>query len=739
MPPTTPSTPPSAVPSSPSPASQSAVHVLGPEASAIDFERMSRFPEPGWQVPRHVSFSPDGKELYYLQSESKSEQMALFGLDPKTGKSQLIARASDLGADDKPMSREEELRRERQRKRIAGVSDFRLAARAKVMLIPHGGDLFVRDEAGQITRVYGASDPAIDPKLSADGSHIAFVKKGELWMLDVKTKKESALTTGAPAGVTRGLSDYLAQEELDEQSGLFWSPTGEKIAYLEVDEREVDTLPVMGYRGGKADLMDQRYPRTGRKNPKVRAGILNLKSKKTTWLKEPELGDRYLGRFNWSKDGKWLYFQILDRAQRTVRVVRADAESGAVTELWKESSPSWVAFRRIALLEKSPRMIATTARDGHLHLDLRDASTGKLIAPLTRGDWDVTAIEAVDEARAQVFFSGTMSAPLERHLYSVSLEGGDIKKLTDEAGVHDVIVSHDGASFADLHSSHERMPRAEVRSSDGKLVGELPIPDERDEVTRLKLRSPELVSFKNAEGTTLYGTLLRPRVMDPGKRYPVVVMVYGGPGVQTVLDAWAPRLLWQHLADRGFVVFQVDNRGSAGRGPAFEAPIYKKLGEVEIADQLAGLDYLKGLPYTDMARVGIYGHSYGGFMAALALFKAPDRFKVGVSGSPVTDWRLYDSAYTERYMGTPEENPSGYNASDLAKLASNLQGKLFVLHAMMDENVHFENTTHLIEGLIAAEKKFDLLVFPGERHGYRSPVSRKYAMTRVVDYLAENL
>jgi dipeptidyl-peptidase 4 len=247
------------------------------------------------------------------------------------------------------------------------------------------------------------------------------------------------------------------------------------------------------------------------------------------------------------------------------------------------------------------------------------------------------------------------------------------------------------------------------------------------------------VTVKSDAGDTLYGEILEPRTIEPGKRYPVIVMVYGGPGVQLVRDEWAPHLLWQHLADRGFVIFQLDNRGSAGRGPAFEAPIHKRLGEVELSDQLAGLDYLKTLPFVDTDRAGIYGHSYGGFMAALALLKAPDRFKVGVSGSPVTEWGRYDTGYTERYMATPAENPAGYAGADLAKMAKNLRGKLFLIHAMMDENVHFENSAHLIDALVEAEKKFDLFVFPGERHGYRSPVARKYAMMRVVDYFVDNL
>jgi len=734
MSPTTPISP--AGSTAPAPAS-SRPSILGADASPVDFERISHFPEPGLQIPRVVAFSPDSKRVTYLQSETQGAEMALFGFDLETQKASVLVRASDLQKQDRPMSREEELRRERQRQRTSGITGYAWAKRADVMVIPHGGDLFVRGADGVITRLTDSAEPAIDPQLCADGSRIAFVRKGELALIDVKTKKETALTHGAPAGVTRGLSDFIGQEELDEPSGLFWSPSCDKLLYLEVDERAVETVPVMGFRHDKPDLMEQRYPRAGTKNATVKPGIYDLKSKKTTWLKVPP-GDRYFGRFTFLPDGKSLVFQSLTRDQQTLNVLHADLATGAVTELWTESSPTWVMYSEVHALERSPVLIATTIAGGHIHLEARDATTGKRLAELTHGDWDVADVTGIDEEKGLVYFLGTMTSKVEVQLYSVPVSGGAIEKITTERGVHAVTMSRDGKAWVDVHSASDRMPRAVVHGAAAAVLGELAIPREAD-LEKLQIRPLKLISVKSTLGDTLYGQILEPRKIEPGKRYPVIDMVYGGPGVQLVRDEWAPHLLWQHLADRGFVVFQLDNHGSAGRGPAFEAPIYKRMGEIELQDQLTGLDYLKTLPFVDTDRAGIYGHSYGGFMAALAMLKAPDRFKVAVSGSPVTEWSLYDTGYTERYMSTPAENPTGYAASDLAKMAKNLQGKLFLIHAMMDENVHFENSAHLIDALIEAEKKFDLLVFPGERHGYRSPAARKYAMMRVVDYFVDNL
>jgi dipeptidyl-peptidase-4 len=710
---------------------------LGPEASAIGFERIAKFPEPGWQTPRSVTYSPDGKLVTYLQSESQSEEMALFAFDLAKKESRVIVRASDLVKQQKALSREEELRRERRRTRIAGVTEYRWAKKAKVMLIPYLGELFLRDEVGAITQLTGSHDAVIDPKLSDDGTKVAYVKKGELALLDVSTKHETALTHGAPEGVTRGLSDFIAQEEFDEESGFWWSPGGDRLAYLEVDERDVATFPVMGYREKKPDLMQQRYPHAGAKNPSVRAGILDLKTQKTVWLALPE-GDRYLGRFQWSPDGKALWFQALSRDQKRLGVMRADPATGKVAEVWSATSPTWIEFSKIRLLEKAPRAVATAVIDGHHHLEVRDTETGAVVASLTKGDWDVEKIAAIDEDRGRVYFTADKVARLERRLHAVPLAGGEIVTLTGERGVHAIAMHRDGRTYVDEHSASDRPPRAVVRDVDGGELGALPIPD-APEIHELGLRTPEILEVKSPGGPTLYGALLEPRHMKPGVRYPVVVMVYGGPGVQSVLDMWMPRLLWQHLADRGFVVFQLDNRGSAGRGPAFQAPIYKQLGKAELEDQLAGLDALAKLPFVDPSRIGIYGHSYGGFMATLALLAAPDRFKVGIAGAPVTDWRLYDTGYTERYMSTPEDNPAGYEAADLARLAPSLKGKLLLLHALMDENVHFDHTAHLVDALVAAGKRFDFFVFPGERHGYRNPAARRYAMHRVVDYLVENL
>ncbi len=648
-------------------------------------------------------------------------------------------RASDIVASDRPLSREEELRRERQRKRIKGVTGYAWAKNANVMLLPLGGNVYVRLEDGKIKQLTTSDAPEIDPQICADASKVAYARGRELFVVDVDSGKETQLTKDAPQNVTRGQSDFNGQEEFGEPSGLWWSPSCDKLAYLEVDEGDVGRIPVMGYRNG-ADLQHHRYPRTGTKNPTTKLGVIDLKSLRTSWIEMPSSGaidaaDQYIGRVTWSQDGQQLFFERLSRNQQNLALVRADPRTGKAQHLLEESAPTWLDMTELRALNDGS-VLWTVRRNGHQHLERRNGADGTLITSITSGEWDVSHIVGVDESRGRVLFIGNQHAVIDRQLYGANLDGSGVSRISQQDGVHNVSSGHAKHGWVDIHSSNTRPPSAAVHSADGTQIGEIPVKLDPD-FERLALRSVELLEVDSEPG--LRGALLKPRNMQPGVRYPVIVMVYGGPGVQTILNSWNPRLLWQHLADRGFVIWQLDNRGSTGRGHAFEAPIHKSMGTIELDDQLAGLDYLTSLPFVDADRIGIYGHSYGGYLSALAMLKAPERFKVGVSGSPVTDWKFYDTGYTERYMSTPQENGAGYARSSLLPLAGKLQGKLLIVHALMDENVHFEHTAAFIDALVTADRDFDLLVFPGERHGYRSPNARRYAYRRVVDYFAEHL
>ena len=724
------------------------VVVSGADASPITFTRMASYPEPGWNVPRRVEHAPGGAQITYLASESGDETMSLFALDTTSGKSEVLLRAKDLAGQgggpgtSAAFSREEELRRERQRDRNEGITSYTWAKSAPVMVIPYRGDVFVRDarpgKPTQVRALTSTPEPELDATPCSTGERVAFVRGSELVAVDVANGREVFATRGAASGITRGQSDFNGQEEFDEPSGFFWSPRCDRIAYLEVDERPVATVPVMGYRAGKPELMMQRYPRAGTNNPIVRVGVVDLATRQTTWLRLPEGGEHYLGRFRWSDDGKALYLQALSRDQKRLALLRSDPATGTTTELVREASPSWMSFSPLRLLARSGGLLFTTAKSGHRHLEVRSERDGSLTKTLTEGPWDVDGIAAVDEARGRVVVVGTREGPLERHAYAVPLAGGAPARLTTEHGTHAVQFDEAGRSWVDVHSALDRLPSAVIMGETDTKVAELPVRADPD-LASLALRTPKLVTIPTANGETLHGALLTPRTIT-GK-HPVVIMVYGGPTAQLVQDRWAPRLMWQHLADRGFVVFQLDNRGSAGQGVAFSQLVHKRLGQLELEDQVAGARWLATQPFVDAARIGIYGHSYGGFMAAMAMLDTNGKgiFRAGAAGAPVTDWRLYDTAYTERYMETPEQNPDGYAASDLSKKAKNLEGKLLLVHAQMDENVHYQHTAQLVDALVAAGKPFELLALPGERHGQRAPGTRAYVSQRVATFFADAL
>jgi dipeptidyl-peptidase-4 len=716
------------------------VEIADPSASPITFERIARFPPPGWQVPRAARVSPDGTLVTYLQAEAGGEEMSLFAYDLSTRKHRVLVRPADLAEADRVMSRAEELRRERQRKRITGITAYAWADEADVMVLPVGGDVFVRRPSGEIARLTHSSEPAIDPQICADGSRVAFVRGQELYVVELARGQETALTRGAPTGVTRGQSDFNGQEEFGEPSGFWWAPTCDRIAYLEVDESPVGQIPVLGYRED-TDLQLLRYPRAGTANPMVTLHVLQLStgaSQPVALPAAPPFADgQYLGRVHFSDDGQTLYVQRIDRAQQHLALVRIDLGTGKAVHIVEERSDTWIELAPMRVV--GDHLLWTGPREGgHRHLELRDPRTGALRRRLTSGDWDVFQLLGLDGSGQRVLFVGNVDSVLERQVYAQALAGDELRRVSRGEGVHQVGGRNAAQGWVDIHSSRTTPPKDTVHDAAGKVVGELPVALD-DDFEALRLRPPEIVELSGNGLPTLYGALLTPRHLLPGKRYPVIVFVYGGPAVQTIKNEYNPRLLWQHLADRGFVVWQLDNRGTRGRGHDFEAAIYRNLGRVELADQLRGVEHLRGLPFVDPARIGIYGHSYGGFMAALAMLEAPAIFKVGVCGSPVTDWRLYDTGYTERYLSTPEQNQAGYEAATLTSRAARLEGKLMLVHALMDENVHFEHSAKLVDALVAADKDFDLLVFPGERHGYRNPAARQYAYRRVVDYFAQNL
>lgn len=697
---------------------------------------LARFPRPGTNVPGGLGFTPDGRSVTYLHSVEGNLVRSLWRLDLETGERTVLAGPPPATTSEATLSREEELRRERARLRELGVTTYEFAPKSPelTLLVPGGGRLWLLRGNGDLGSVAG-TEGAVDAHLSPQGDCIAFVRDGNLFVLDLADGSPRQLTHDAEDGLTNGLAEFVAQEELDRHRGFWWSPDGAYIAFIRADSRHIPEYPIVHQGRPTIDIERHRYPFSGQPNAILDLAIVDVRNGRTEWLDLGPDRDIYIARVGWRPDGA-LAVQILSRNQRTLRLVVFESGSPGRT-LIEELQEPWINLAGDTAFLEDGRIVWSTERTGFRHLELR-AADGSLVRTLTGGEWMVSSLLGVDEPSGFVYFAATAASPLERQLYRVSLKGGTPERLTIEPGWHAGVLAPGGIWLLDAWSSRTTPPRILARNLvDGRDV--IVHGPENVDVASLGLVVPEFHEVPAPDGTLLYGALYRPVGSEPP--YPVIVSVYGGPHVQRVVDDWSLTvdLRAQYLAQQGAAVFKLDNRGSSGRGLAFESHINRRFGSVEVEDQVAGVRYLGSLPDFDTSRVGIYGWSYGGYLTLMALLRAPDVFAFGVAGAPVTDWDGYDTAYTERYMGTPQNNPEGYRESSILNHAAKLQRPLLIVHGMADENVHFRHTARLIVALTQAGKPYELLLFPEERHMPRDPQGLEYQEQRVLDFLLRHL
>jgi dipeptidyl-peptidase-4 len=705
---------------------------------ALTIEEVARFPRPGTVVPSRLAFTPDSTSVTYLFSQEGSLVLSLWEYDIATGSRRVLAGPPPASVDERALSLEEELKRERARLREVGVTSYQFAKEAapRALLVPAGGRLYVSADRGDLKEIPGTSG-ALDPRLNDQGTRVAFVRYGELHVVDVTGDGLRCLTEGAEDGLANGVAEFIAQEELDRAEGYWWSRDGRHLAYIRADERHIPAYPIVHQGRDGVDIERHRYPFAGAPNAYLQLGVVSVDGGPTTWMDLGPERDIYIARVHWRPDGV-LTAQVLSRDQRTIQLLAFDLSTGASTLLVEEHGDPWINLDHDTRFLESGEILRSSEKSGFRHLYLHDAA-GRELRALTSGAWVVTQVVRVDEERRIAYFGGTREGVRERHLYAVSLDGGEVRQVTAEPGWHSAVVSPDGRWFVDVHSTVHHGPLVSIRSTEG---GEPVVifGNEGASAEELGLQPPELIELPAPDGTTLHGALYRPSDVAAGP-LPLVVSVYGGPHAQRVADEWSLTvdLRAQYLAQQGYAVFKLDNRGSANRGLAFEAHLNRCMGTVEVEDQLAGVRYLAARGLIDRDRVGVYGWSYGGYMTCLCLMRAPDVFKVGVAGAPVSDWDGYDTGYTERYMGTPDDNPDGYREGSVLAHVEKLRGKLLIVHGMIDENVHFRHSARLMVALAAAQKPYDLLVFPEERHMPRDAKGLEYQERRVMDYFLQHL
>ena len=744
--------------------------VAGPP-ERLTLERLFSGPDLAGASLRSARFSPDGKLVTYLQGSAESkDRLDLWAHDIATGRNALLVDSRSLVADEGTLSPEEEARRERQRTvALAGIVDYQFSADSRLLLIPIAGDLFLYDlkapRAGSaVRRLTSTAAAETDARFSPRGRFVSFVREQNLYVIEVATGRETAVTREGAGLVSFGMAEFIAQEEMDRDTGYWWSPDERMIALTRVDESTVDEVERFEIYAETVRVIRQRYPAAGRPNARVDLWVATLAGSATSLRELPAAAasEGYLARVAWFPDSRALAVQRQTRDQKRLELLKVDTASGAARRLLEERSDTWVELHdELTFLKGQPAFLWASYRSGHKHLYLYDLD-GKLLRPVTAGEWMVVgdsrerAIEGIDEAKGLVYFTANRDTPIERHLYAAPLTGPSdtagiearIRRLTEGSGWHSVSMAGDAQRWLDTFSTPDTPPSLTLRHTTGKrpsvLVANTLGAGHPYAPYLAAHRTPEFGTLRAADGQVMHFTMLKPLGFDPSKRYPVIVEVYGGPGVQRVQRAWGGYYR-QYLAQQGFVVFMLDNRGSGNRGRAFETALYHRMGSIEIEDQVKGVDYLRSLTFVDPARIGVWGWSYGGYMALMAMVRAPEHFAAGVSGAPVTDWRLYDTHYTERYMGvpeagSPESNPEGYRDGNVMTHAAALKGPLLVMHGMADDNVLFTHSTALFKRLQDLGKPFEVMPYPGSKHALlRFPTTGLHGYRTISDFFVRTL
>ncbi len=594
----------------------------------------------------------------------------------------------------------------------------------------------------RLVRLTDTPDKEEEIQISPDSRKVAFVRNFNLYVIDLESREEQQLTFDGHKDLLNGKLDWVYQEELVGRGifrGYWWAPNGQFIAYLQFDETPVPQYPLVDWMPYHPTLELMRYPKAGDPNPIVKLGVVSLSTAQTVWIDTGENTDIYLPRVYWLPSSDGLAFMRLDRYQRHLEFLFADIQTGKSRVVLEERDPYFINVGDfVHFFRKSQRLIWGSERTGYRHLYVYDYN-GNLIRTLTSGKWMVTHFLGVDKDEKWVYFTATEKDLRERHLYRVRTNGKDFKRLTRKEGTHRISLSFSGNYFVDTYSHLLTPFEVFVYKNNGKQL-RLFAASEVDLAARYHIRLPEFFTFEGDNGITYYASMIKPPDFDPSRTYPVLVYVYGGPHAQVIRKVFGgTRFLWHlMLAQRGYIVFSMDNRGSWGRGHDWEKVVYEQLGKYELEDQLRGVAYLKTLPYVDPERIGIWGWSYGGYMTLYALTRSRV-FKAGISVAPVTDWRDYDTIYTERYMNLPQENPEGYRNSSPVFFADSLSGKLLLIHGTGDDNVHFQNSIHMVDRLIDAGKQFDFMVYPQQMHGIRSTSDRIHLFNMMTDFLEEHL
>ena len=605
-------------------------------------------------------------------------------------------------------------------------------------------DFFVFDRSHKTLQHLSENGKQQLATFSPDGTKIAFVRENNLYYKDLVSGKEVQVTfDGKRNEIINGAPDWVYEEEFGFSKAFAWSPDSRKIAFYRFDETRVRLFNMTMYGELYPEWYSFKYPKAGEENSLVTIHVYDLAKGSTNAMDIGEETDQYIPRIKWTAEPDKLAILRLNRLQNHIEVLIANPETGNSNVLYSEKNKWYISETSddfITFLDDRKHFIVMSERDGWMHFYLYDMS-GKLVNQITNGEWDVNELTAYDQKSKTIYYRSYEENSLEMHVYSIQINGKNKKKLSTRKGTNNISFSSNFSYFINTHSGANSPTYVSLHDSKGKLIRVLEDNSAlRQTMKTYQFSEVEFTSFKTSDETELFAFMIKPPDFDPGKKYPLLMYVYGGPESQSVRDGWGRHFPWfQMLAQNGYIVACVDNRGTNGRGEEFRKATYLQLGKYETMDQIEAAIYFGSLPYIDAKRIGIYGWSYGGYMAALCMTKGADVFKAGIAGAPVTSWRFYDTIYTERFMRTPQENPDGYDDNSPINHVDKMKGAFLLIHGTADDNVHFQNSVEMADKLIEADKYFDMLFYPNRSHGISGGNYSYHMYNSMTNFIFKNL
>jgi dipeptidyl-peptidase-4 len=698
----------------------------------LTVDRIFGEPSLSGHLSSDIEWSADGHQIAYLETSGSGmdRRRSIWVMDTSTGARRVLLPADKL----KPPPEADNA------KHHARLT-YRWSAGGDRLLVTVGTSLILFDiKSSSLKHLIAGPDTIAGAQFSPDGRWVSFVRRHNLWLANLADGSVTPLTTGGNEQLHMGEPDWLYSHEFGLKTAYWWAPDSSTVAYLEIDDRAVSNYPIPEFLKRPARVLWQQYPEAGGANPIVRVFVAKIADRKSRLMDTGGSGDVYVPRVRFTPDSKQIAIERMNRAQTKLDLLITNAVTGRSRTIVTESDAYWINVNDGPyFFRDGRRFLWSSERSGYRHLYLYNLE-GREIRQLTQGRWQVCRLEAVDETGQSIYFTATEKSPLERHFYRIGLDGSGLKRITRADGWHRVTVSPRGQAFVDTYSNAMTPPRQDLLRADGSMVAAV------NENATAELssygRSPvEFLTIVTHDDAVLNAMMIKPVGFDPHRKYPVIVFMNGGPRQQGVRKAWEGWIsLWHEMmAEKGFLIFAVDNRGSGGHGHLFEEPLHFRFGAQEISDQRDGVAYLRGLPYVDASRIGVWGINYGGQLALHAMFEDPQDFKAGFAQSPISNWLLYRSAYAERYLGSPKTNLEEYQESSPVTTAVQLQGKLLVAASTGDQDVHFANTLELRRVLTDAGKYAEIVTFPGQPEGITDPAARTLLFRRVTDFFVDNL